>query len=436
MKEHKTAGGLLVAIEIVLLVVVLVMVIVQPFGNNSSGDGDRDWSAESVSTDRTEQMFADESEDTQLLFSDTEDTQQSAEQTAGESSVERLTFSDEVEAKLEDMTTEEQIAQMFLITPEALTGVDQATVAGDGTKAAIEQYPVGGLVYSASNFQGKDQTTALLANTQEYIQDRIGISLFLAIEEEGGEDASPLATTLSYTVTGQPSSWETADAAEQNAADILSGLTEIGFNLNIALTTDCNSGAGSTYDAMTLASDTATVTELLTAELTSYESAGVWSAMKYFPEKTSASEDEESGYLVSSRTLDEVTEHELAVMSAGAEAGADFAVVSSVVDTQLTGGTEVPCCLSAEAVSVLRGSLGDGVLILTDSLSDAAITEHYSAAEAAVAAVNAGVDLLYLPADFEEAYQAVVDGVANGTIDEDLIYNAAGRVLTCKLAAE
>lgn len=435
MKEHKTASGLLVAIELLLLAVVLVIVILQPFKNDSSTADDRDWSAESVSTDRTEQMFTDESEDAQSYFV-TEGTETAAEQTAEEGSVERLTFSDEVEDKLEDMTVEEQIAQMFLITPEALTGVDQATVAGDGTQTAIEQYPVGGLVYAASNFQGKTQAETLLNNTQEYMQDRIGLSLFMAVEEEGGEDHSPVATSLAYTVVDQPSLWGTADTAAQNAESIVSALTEIGFNLNIALTTDSDSGSESTYDSMALASDSETVSELLTAELASYESAGVWSAMKYFPEKTSAAEDEESGYLVSSRTLEEVTENELAVMSAGVSAGADFAVVSSVVDTELTDGVEVPCCLSAAAVSILRDSLGDGVLIMTDSLSDTAITEHYSSAEAAVAAVSAGVDILYLPEDFEEAYQAVVDAVDNGTIDEDLIHNAAGRILTCKLTAE
>lgn len=49
------------------------------------------------------------------------------------------------------MTLEQKVAQMFMITPDALTGVDGATMAGDSTKAAYTQYPVGGLIYMAKN---------------------------------------------------------------------------------------------------------------------------------------------------------------------------------------------------------------------------------------------------------------------------------------------
>ena len=49
--------------------------------------------------------------------------------------------------KIENMTLEEKIAQMFFITPEALTGVNQVTGAGELTEAAFKNYPVGGIIY-------------------------------------------------------------------------------------------------------------------------------------------------------------------------------------------------------------------------------------------------------------------------------------------------
>lgn len=42
---------------------------------------------------------------------------------------------------------EEQVLQMFMITPEALTGSESVTVADDSFKASLEQYPVGGLIF-------------------------------------------------------------------------------------------------------------------------------------------------------------------------------------------------------------------------------------------------------------------------------------------------
>ena len=69
----------------------------------------------------------------------------------------------------------------------------------------------------------------------------------------------------------------------------------------------------------------------------------------------------------------------------------------------------------------LRGELGFTGVICTDSLSMQAIRDHYSAAEAAVAALNAGADLLLLPSDLPEAFDGVLEAVQNGTISHTLI---------------
>lgn len=56
-----------------------------------------------------------------------------------------------VQQKLESMTLEQKVAQLFLVTPEQLTGVSQAVVAGSATQRALEDIPVGGLCYFAQN---------------------------------------------------------------------------------------------------------------------------------------------------------------------------------------------------------------------------------------------------------------------------------------------
>ena len=57
----------------------------------------------------------------------------------------------EAEKILESMTLEEKAAQIFFVTPEDITGVNTATVAGDATRQALETYPVGGIVYFSKN---------------------------------------------------------------------------------------------------------------------------------------------------------------------------------------------------------------------------------------------------------------------------------------------
>ena len=48
-------------------------------------------------------------------------------------------IAEEVEKLLADMTLEEKIYQMFIVTPEQLTGVSTVTAAGDATKATAEK---------------------------------------------------------------------------------------------------------------------------------------------------------------------------------------------------------------------------------------------------------------------------------------------------------
>ena len=47
-----------------------------------------------------------------------------------------------VEACISEMSLEDKVAGLFIVTPEALTGVDKAVMAGDGTKEALENHGI------------------------------------------------------------------------------------------------------------------------------------------------------------------------------------------------------------------------------------------------------------------------------------------------------
>lgn len=65
---------------------------------------------------------------------------------------------------LASMTADEKIWQLFYATPELLTGVETATRAGDSTKQALEEKPVGGIIYFAKNLESRAQTQEMLHN--------------------------------------------------------------------------------------------------------------------------------------------------------------------------------------------------------------------------------------------------------------------------------
>ena len=60
------------------------------------------------------------------------------------------------------MTLEDKVAGLFMVTPEALTGVKTVVQAGDGTKKALEEYPVGGFIYFGQNIVSEKQLKEMM----------------------------------------------------------------------------------------------------------------------------------------------------------------------------------------------------------------------------------------------------------------------------------
>ena len=59
-----------------------------------------------------------------------------------------------VNAGIEVMPLEDKVAGLFIVTPEAITGVSTAIQAGEGTQEALAKYAVGGLDYFEKNIYG------------------------------------------------------------------------------------------------------------------------------------------------------------------------------------------------------------------------------------------------------------------------------------------
>ena len=81
---------------------------------------------------------------------------------------------------------------------------------------------------------------------------------------------------------------------------------------------------------------------------------------------------------------------------------------------------------------ILRGQLGYQGVVITDAMNMTAITDYYTADEAAIKALQAGADMILMPEDFKTAYQGVIDAVNDGTLTEDRINESLRRVYRIK----
>ena len=97
-------------------------------------------------------------------------------------------------------------------------------------------------------------------------------------------------------------------------------------------------------------------------------------------------------------------------------------------------GEDTPCSLSKYMItSVLREQLGYQGIVITDAMNMGAVSSQYSSEEAAVKAIEAGADIILMPADFHQALDGVLRAVENGTISEKRIEESVKRILKIKI---
>ena len=337
------------------------------------------------------------------------------------------------EQTLAGMTLEEKLWQLFFVTPEAITNVDTATLAGDTTRAALEQQPVGGLVYFAKNLENREQTVAMLENTQSYAK----IPLFLGVDEEGGT-VSRLKTSglaIDTGVGSMQSVGETADPAAAYAAgqEIAGHLHALGFNLDFAPVADVSSGKDAVIGSRSFGTDPELCASMAGIVSNALTDGGIIPCLKHFPGYGSAASDDHEGAVSIGKTLEELESSDLLpYRRILASQDVPFIMVTHLRYPALTGG-DTPADLSSEIVTdLLRNKLGYENVIITDSHQMASITDHYSAAEAAVAAITAGCDMVLMPEDLQEAYDGLKNAVADGTLTEARIDESVLRILTVK----
>ncbi len=334
-----------------------------------------------------------------------------------------------VSAAIAEMPLEDKVAAMFFITPEQLTGVSQVTQAGETTQTQLQTYKVGGLYYTKNNISSSDQLKELLSKTATIDQ-----TLFLAVEEQGG-DLAPVANALS--LAGAPSAAEIgaggdASKAYSAGATVGSYLYEYGFNMTMAPIADVTTTSGtSVLGDNSFGSDVTTVGHMSASYISGLKDNQILSCVRTFPGLGGVSADAEEGLTSTQRSQAEMEAAEFLAYQSAVEAGAEFLMVGTISAPNLTG-ENTPVCLSATALALVRNTLGFDGVIITDSLSDATVTQYYTSSEAAIKAVRAGADMLLMTENFEEAYTGLLTAVQDGTIDESRIDESLMRIYRVK----
>ncbi len=337
-----------------------------------------------------------------------------------------------VETCIAEMPLEDKVAGLFMITPEALTGVDKAIKAGDGTKDALNEYAIGGLVYFSQNIQSKEQLTEMLSNTASMSK----YPLFLAVDEEGGSVRRVGSSSIEVDEIGDMAdigaSGDTTSAYNTGMA-LASYLYELGFNVNFAPVADVVTDAEhSAIGKRSFGGDPATVGDMVSSVVSGLQDTGVSATLKHFPGIGAATDDTHEGMSVIEKSLDELKETDFLPFRAGIEAGTHFIMVGHVSLPNVIGDN-TPASLSDKVITeALRGELGYNGIVITDAMNMSAVKEYYAADEAAIMAIKAGADMILMPEDFPLAYEGVLNAVKEGVIAQERIDESLKRIYRVK----
>lgn len=336
------------------------------------------------------------------------------------------------------MSLREKVGQLFIVRPEALVENSNAETApatdrvDDAVISRIEEYPVGGIALFSRNITSAEQLPMFISD----LQSSSKYPLFIAVDEEGGRVArianSDFFNVASYKSMEDIGKSGDASKAEEVGRQIGLYLKELGFNLDFAPVADTNTNPQNiVIGDRSYGSDPALVARMVSAQLDGMHDSGIMGTLKHFPGHGDTKDDTHSGYVSIEKTWDELKECEL-VPFITALPKADMVMVSHITAVNVTSD-KLPTSMSETMITgKLRNELGYDGVIITDAMSMGAVADNYTSAEAAVTAVKAGVDIVLMPQNLDEAFNGVMNAVTDGEISMARLDESVMRILKLK----
>ncbi len=335
----------------------------------------------------------------------------------------------EAEIVLQSMTTEEKIGQMFFAAVRKDANGSGITGLTDHISALITENHIGGYILFSENIVTETQTKGFISELKSLSK----IPLFVGVDEEGGL----VSRTGALGYEKIPAAEAIGKAGQEKAyacgATIGAYLSELGFNVDFAPDSDINTNPANTViGSRAFGSDELTVSKMVVAFLNGLNDEGIMGTVKHFPGHGDTNQDSHYGFASVTHDIKRLRAVETVPFKAAIDNGVPFVMVGHISVPNVTGD-DMPATLSKTIVTdLLRDELGFKGIIITDAMDMGAITNAFSSGEAAVKAILAGVDMILMPQNFEEAYASVVNAVKEGTIGIDRIDESVLRILEIK----
>ena len=356
-----------------------------------------------------------------------------------------------VEAMLASMTTQEKVEQMIMPQVRYFNG-EPVEKLNDALRSMLQRHAFAGVIFFAQNTANAEQTLRLADAIQTANKADGRTQLLISVDQEGGK-ITRLATGTQTPGNMALGAIGDAAAAREAAGVIGEELSAIGINVDFAPVMDVNNNPSNpVIGVRSFSDDPDLAAELGAAYISGLQDHGVISALKHFPGHGDTGTDSHTGLPRIDKTYDELRQNELLPFASGIGEGTDMIMTAHIqfpaiekqtyVSKKTGEEIELPATLSKTMVTdILRGDMGYNGVVITDAMNMDAIADHFAPLDAAAFAINAGVDILLMPANPDSeagiaSLDAYIDGVTalvnNGTISIATVNAAVRRILRMK----
>ncbi len=214
----------------------------------------------------------------------------------------------------------------------------------------------------------------------------------------------------------------------------------IGIQWNWFPVADVNSNpANPIINTRSFSEDPEQVSQLISAYIEGARSEGMLTTAKHFPGHGDTDTDSHLTLARVNASLDRLNQVELVPFRAAIAAGVDSIMLAHITAPALEPDPDKPASVSFNVVTgLLKGTLGFKGLVITDALDMGALTRVFSgtpaqvSASEAVAAIEAGNDMVIIPGDLEGAYNGLLEAVKQGRIKPQRLDASVLKILRAK----
>lgn len=325
--------------------------------------------------------------------------------------------------KMAAMTTDQKIGQLFMIRVNSRGNVNEEKIYSE----YISKYNIGGICF----FQGNPNEQVRLVNK---FQKQSIIPLFVAMDAEWGLGMRFPKAAISFPKQMLLGAIQDNKLIYEMGKEIANHCRAVGVNINFAPSVDINNNPKNPviFDR-SFGESPSLVTEKGYMYMKALEDHGVLACIKHFPGHGDTDVDSHKDLPIIHKSIEELEKNEFFPFRRLLGQHVGGIMVGHLHIPQLDSRENHPASLSDKVIkNIIRDEFGYDGLVFTDAMDMQAITRYFPRGTAEAEAFLAGNDVILLPENLENAFNAMKDYMAQGLITMERLDESVERILRTK----